>query len=128
MSSSFIDLIIQIKNGYLAKKESIELPYSILKEHILKKLVSLKYVKSYKTFQDTMKKIRIEFLYEKNEPALTDVKICSTPGKRWYVTKSKIKPVLGGLGKAILSTSKGILTSEEAKKQGVGGELLFEIW
>ncbi len=128
MNNTIIDLIIRMKNGYMARKEQIELPYSRIKEDVLKKLLSLKYIKNYNTKKDKFGKITIELLYKNGEPAFTDLKIYSKPGRRWYVAAKDIKPVLGGLGASILSTPKGILTNQEAKKEHVGGELLFEIW
>ncbi len=70
----------------------------------------------------------VELSYADGMPAMTDVKIYSKPGRRWYVTVKKIKTVFGGLGAAIISTPKGILTNQEAKKEKIGGELLFEVW
>jgi small subunit ribosomal protein S8 len=74
------------------------------------------------------KEIIIDLLYKDKNPALTDIKIYSKPGRRYYVSYRHLKPVLNGLGYSILSTPKGILTNIEAKKLKVGGELLFEIW
>lgn len=129
MVSTTIDLIIRIKNGYIARRESIESPHSKMNEEVLKKLVALKFIKGYKVESaGIFKKFIIELSYEEGEPVLTDVKIFSKPGRRWYVSTKKIKTVFGGLGAAILSTPKGILTDEEAKAAKTGGELLFEIW
>lgn len=61
-------------------------------------------------------------------PAVVDVKLFSKPGRRWYTSSKKLKPVLGGMGVGILSTPKGIMTNKEAKHKKIGGELLFEIW
>ncbi len=128
MENSFIDLIIRIKNGYLAGKDKVNIPYSRYKESILKKLKELKFVKDYQIIGDVKKEIVVELLYKNKAPALTDIKIYSKPGRRYYVSYRELKPVLSGLGYSILSTSKGILTNIEAKKLKIGGELLFEIW
>lgn len=128
MQYSVGDLVIRIKNGYMAKKEVIESPYSKLREKILKKLVQIKYIKSYSVTGDIKKDLTIDLLYKDNVPVFTDVKIFSTPGRRWYVTKKKLKPVLNGMGYSILSTPQGIMTNIEAKKNNLGGELLFNIW
>jgi small subunit ribosomal protein S8 len=128
MENSFIDLIIRIKNGYLAGKDKVNIPYSRYKENILKKLKELKFVKDYQIIGDVKKEIVVELLYKNKMPALTDIKIYSKPGRRYYVSYRELKPVLSGLGYSILSTSKGILTNIEAKKLKIGGELLFEIW
>lgn len=100
-----------------------------MREEVLKKLAALKFIASYKIEKDDMfKKLIIELNYQDGTPAVTDVKIYSKPGRRWYVPVKKIKGVFGGLGAAILSTPKGILTNKEAVKEKTGGELLFEVW
>lgn len=128
MEYSVGDLVIRIKNGYMAGKESIRMPYSKLKEQILKKLIELRYIKNFKVEGDKKKSLLIDLLYTDSVPALSNVKIFSKPGRRWYTEAKKIKPVLSGFGVAILSTSKGILTNTEAKKERIGGELLFYLW
>lgn len=128
MNNPGIDLVIRIKNGYMSKKEKITSPYSTFREEILKKLKNLGYIKSFDIVKGNIKSFEIELLYEDGEPVFTDAKIYSTPGRRWYVTVKQLRPVLGGLGVSILSTPKGILTNNEAKKIGTGGELLFDIW
>ena len=128
MSSSYIDLIIRIKNGYLAGKDSIVVKYSRLNCEILKKLKEHNFIKDFVGDGKKIKEIVVYLNYNNKDPAFTDVKIFSKPGRRWYCSYRDIKPVLGGLGLSILSTSKGIITDKEAKKIKVGGELLFSIW
>jgi small subunit ribosomal protein S8 len=128
MQNSVIDLIIRIKNGYLAHRESIESPYSRYKEELVKKLVSLKFIKSYTVTGELKKVLIVELLYQESVPAMTDVSVFSKPGRRYYVTHKQLKPVLSGFGYSILSTSKGLLTNKEAHKEKIGGELLFNIW
>lgn len=129
MENSIIDLIIRIKNSYLARKESLSCYYSKFKEEILKKLKELKYIKDYKIEEkDSKKMIFIELLYIDKEPAITDVKIYSKPGRRYYVSYKDLKPVMSGYGHSIISTPKGIMTNKEARLKKIGGELLFNIW
>lgn len=128
MHSPIIDLIIRIKNAYQSGREETESPYSIFREEVVKKLIQMKYVKGYKVTGDKKKTMTIELLYSELQPAVTGVKIFSRPGRRWYVSVTNIKPVLGGLGYSVISTPKGVLTHIEAKKNRVGGELLFSIW
>lgn len=128
MQHPIIDLIIRIKNGYLAKKEIVESPHSLFREEILKKLVKLGFIKNYSISGEKIKIITVELLYKQGTPAISGINIISKPGRRWYVSVKDIKPVLNSFGYAILSTSKGILTNVEAKKAKVGGDLLFEIW
>ncbi|KKQ23620.1 MAG: 30S ribosomal protein S8 [Candidatus Roizmanbacteria bacterium GW2011_GWC2_37_13] len=128
MGNPAIDLIIRLKNGYMARKEIIESPYSRMREKILMKLISLKIIKSYKIEGDQPQKIKIELLYKNKQPVLSDVRIYSRPGSRHYVSYRDLKPVLSGYGFSLISTSKGIITDKEAKNQKLGGELLFSIW
>ena len=128
MENSIIDLIIRIKNGYMAKKETIESPYSKYKEAVLKKLISLKFIKGYEVKGEIKKSMTINLAYEEDKPAISDVKIYSKPGMRLYISYKNLKPVLSGFGYSILSTSKGIMTDREAKKAKLGGELLFSFW
>ncbi len=129
MNSGIIDLIIRIKNGYLARREVIESPYSKLKEGVTKKLQDLGFIAEYQVEgEGVQKSLVITLKYVHGEPAFTDVTIRSKPGQRWYITVNNIKPVMSGIGYMIISTSKGLMTNVEAKKAKIGGELLFEIW
>lgn len=130
MENSVVDLIIRIKNGYLAGKDNVSASYSKFKEEVLKKLKQLKFIKDYKIEEvDSVKKVLlIDLLYIENNPVLTDVKIYSKPGRRYYVSYKELKPVLSGYGYSILSTPKGIMTNKEARLKKIGGELLFNIW
>ena len=125
MQNSVIDLIIRIKNGYMARKESVEIANSHLNEEVLKKLRQLGYIKSFRLSQ---REIQVELLYKGRNPVMTDVQIFSKPGRRYYVSYHDLKLIMGGLGYSILSTSKGILSNKEARKRKGGGELLFSIW
>ena len=128
MENSIIDLIIRIKNGYMAKKETIESPCSKYKVAVLNKLVSLKFIKGYEVKGEIKKSMTIDLAYEEDKPAISDVKIYSKPGMRLYISYKNLKPVLSGFGYSILSTSKGSMTDREAKKAKLGGELLFSFW
>lgn len=123
------DLIIRIKNGYQARREHVTSPHSKYREEVLKKLKELNYIKEYHVSGETVKDIAIDLQYdEAGAPAITDVKIYSKPGRRWYARVSELKPVMGGMGYFLLSTPKGIMSSVEAKKKKMAGELLFAIW
>lgn len=125
MVNSVIDLIIRIKNGYMARRETIEAPFTKYSLEVTKKLTKLGYLKG---FKNNKEKIEIQLLYKEKQPVLTDVKLFSKPGQKIYTSYKKLKPVLGGLGFSILSTPNGILTNSEARKEKIGGELLFSIW
>lgn len=128
MQNSVLDLAIQIKNAYMASKDIIIVPYSRFREAVLVKLKELGYIESFGIEGDLMKKFVIHLAYNGSSAAITDIKVMSKPGRRFYVSYTELKPVIGGLGVSILSTSKGIMTNKEARKAKIGGELLFAIW
>ena len=109
----------------MSRKGAIVIPFSKINQEILKKLKEIGFISSFKKEE---RNILVELLYKEKKPSLTDVKIFSKPGRRYYVSYKELKPVLGGFGQSILSTPKGILTNREARKQKIGGELLFELW
>ena len=125
MNNSVIDLIIRIKNGYMARKESVEITYSKFNLEVLQKLEKLGYIRNFKSKEG---KIQVELIYIDRKPVITDIQIFSKPGRRFYVSYKDLKQIMGGLGYSLLSTSKGILSNKEARKIKVGGELLFSIW
>lgn len=119
----------QIKNGGLAKKESVTVPASNLKLAIAEALVRTGWLKSVvKRGKKVKKYLTCEINYTNGQPKITGVKRVSKPSCRVYASVLDLKPIRDGFGMAILSTSKGILTGFEAKKQKVGGEVLFEIF
>lgn len=123
------DLFTIIRNGYLANKEFVAIPHSRLKEEVVKKLRDIGYIAEYTTEKnEKMKKLKIKLKYDNGNAALSHIKRVSTPGLRVYSPRKKLRPVLGGMGHTLLSTSKGILTNREAIKKGMGGEILCEVW
>ncbi len=112
----------------MAKRETIVSPYSKFREEIIKKLKELNYLKDFQIEGDKVKKINIELFYKDGVPAITDVKLISKLGRKVYVSYRDLKSVVSGMGYSILSTSKGIMTDRQAKKEKIGGELLFNIW
>lgn len=129
MSSSVIDLIIRIKNGYSSKRENIKAIYTKINEEIVNLLKKERYIKDYQIIErDKKKNILVDLLYENGKQALSEVKIVSKSGRRVYSSIRDLRQVLGGLGIAVLTTPHGIMTDKEARKQRVGGEILFKIW
>lgn len=128
MTDPIIDIMTRIKNGYMAHRETVDSPHSKYKEEVLKKMKSLKYIEDYEVSGDIIKHILITLHYDGLVPAVTGMKFYSTPGRRWYTTMHDLKPVVGGMGYSIISTSAGIMTNIEARKKNIGGELLFAIW
>lgn len=123
------DLIIQIKNASMAGKRAIDLPYSRLKHAVADLLQKEGYVSSVAKTGDAPKEsLHIEIRYQDDAPVITGLKRVSKPGLRWYVNKREIPTVVGGMGVSVLSTPQGIMTGKEAKKRGIGGELLCTIW
>lgn len=131
MSILVNDLAIRIKNGYLARRDTIMARWSTLSENIVETLKKEEYIQGYsvETNEENGKKdILINLRYDDKKPAVVDVKLISKPGRRIYKKIKEIKPILGGLGIAIISTPKGVMTDRDAKAVGIGGEVLFEIW
>ena len=123
------DMIIQIKNAGMAGNRTVTLPYSKAKERIGKILVEEGYLTHIEKIGEPPKaNLRIELRYIDGIHAIDGLKRMSKPGIRLYVDKHSIPSVMGNIGISIVSTSKGIMTGSDARKQGIGGELLCEIW
>lgn len=124
------DLLIRIKNSYMVHNHIVEGKYSRINEDICKLMTKLGYIDSYEIVKDNKnsKSINIILKYNDGQPALKDVKLISKPGRKIYIGYKKMKKVLGGIGHGIVSTPKGIITQEEAKKLKVGGELICYLW
>ncbi len=123
------DMLNQIYNAQLAGLASIEVPFSNLKYEIARILAENKFVDKVEKKGKKMKKImEITLKYEDKIPAMAKFKRISKPGQRIYLDHKKIKRVRGGYGLAIISTSKGLMTDKEARKQKIGGEVICEIW
>lgn len=123
------DMLAQIKNAGLARKKELEVPFSKVKLAVAKTLVAEGYLDSAeKTGKEPKQQLHLKLAYTGEVPAITDMKRKSKPGLRVYVNRETIPSVVGGLGIAILSTPKGIMTGRQAKKLGIGGELLCEVW
>ena len=121
------DLIIRIKNAGKARKESILLPYSKLKEAIANVLVAEGYLKS-ASKKKTSPTLEVVLNYHNGESKIKDVERISKTSRRIYKGFEEIHPTKGGFGTLIFSTPKGILTDKQAIKEKVGGEILFKIW
>lgn len=125
MNDLVSDALIRIKNGYMAAKFEVVLPYSKLISAICQVLIEEGYIESFKIDQH---KIITNLKYQGKVPSLTDVKRVSKPGLRVYKGKSQLPRVLGGLGIALVSTPKGVMTDKKARNEGVGGEVLALVW
>lgn len=129
MADPISDMLIRIQNGYRAKKEAVVLPYSKLKERIAHILEDKRYIAGVgKKGRKVRKFLEIKLRYEGTAPAITGIKRISKPSRRIYMGRGDLKPVRQGFGTLIISTPKGVMSGEEAKKQGLGGEAIAEVW
>ncbi|MDO5126582.1 MAG: 30S ribosomal protein S8 [Eubacteriales bacterium] len=131
MSDPIADMLTRIRNANTAKHDTVDIPASKMKLAIADILLKEGYVKAVDVIEEgNFKTIKITLKYgaNKNEKILTGLKRISKPGLRVYASKDELPKVLGGLGTAIISTNKGVLTDKEARKENVGGEVLAFIW
>jgi small subunit ribosomal protein S8 len=130
MTDPIADMLTRIRNASMAHKGEVVLPASKIKAHIAEILAQEGYVRSASVEGEGKDgAITIHLKYGSNrEPSITGIKRVSRPGRRVYAPHGEIPRVLGGLGIAILSTSAGVITDRQAKKQGVGGEVLAYVW
>jgi len=123
------DFLTRIRNAVKAKKKYVDIPSSKMKINLAEILKSQKFVKEYNIIEDNKQNIlRVHLQYVNGVSSITGLKKISTPGLKQYVNKEKIPRVLNGLGIAILSTPRGLLTDKQAKKDAVGGEIICHVW
>ena len=123
------DMLTRIRNALIARHDTVTLPASNMKKAIAKILLDEGYVKSIDFIDDVQGQIKIVLKYvQGKQPVIKGLKRISKPGLRVYARREELPKVLGGLGVAIISTSKGIMTDKEARNAGIGGEVLAYIW
>ena len=130
MTDPIADMLSRIRNANNARHKSVEIPASKIKAEIARILLEEGYIKSYDVLEEGPQgKINVELKYGNNdEKVISGIKRISKPGLRVYAKSTEIPRVLGGLGVAVISTSKGIMTDREARKEQVGGEVLCYVW
>ena len=131
MTDPIADMLTRIRNANTAKHDTVDVPSSMMKLAIAKILLDEGYIKSYELVENgKFNDIRITLKYgaSKNEKIISGLQRISKPGLRVYANKEELPKVLGGLGVAIISTNKGVITDKEARKLGVGGEVLCFVW
>jgi len=130
MSDPIADMLTRIRNAGMAKFASVDIPGAKLKIELAKVLKNEGFIRNYKFVKDGKQGIlRVYLKYtEDQKNAVFGLERVSRPSRRFYVKSKDIKPVLNGLGIAVLSTSKGIMTDKQAKKENLGGELICKIW
>ena len=131
MSDPIADMLTRIRNANIAKHDTVYVPSSKMKKAIADILVAEGYVKGYEVIEDGIKStLRISLKYgeTKNVKVITGLKRISKPGLRVFAGSDELPKVLGGLGTAIISTDKGLMTDKAARKAGLGGEVIAFIW
>ena len=128
MTDVIADMLTRIRNALMAKHETVEIPASNTKKAIANILLEEGYIAGVELIEGVQGTIKVTLKYDGNNKVITGLKRVSKPGLRVYVGADEVPQVLGGLGIAILSTSKGIMTGKEAKKAHQGGEVLAYVW
>lgn len=129
LTDPIADMFARIKNAGMASRDELTVPASKLKHEIAKLFEREGYVKSvHRVEQDPQDVLKIELRRVNGKLAFRDIRRVSSPGRRHYVRASEIPYVMNGLGMAVISTSQGLMTDKEARKAGLGGELITKIW
>jgi small subunit ribosomal protein S8 len=130
MTDPVADFLTRVRNAIRAKQQKVDVPASKLKAEIARILKEEGYISNFKaTEENGQKLLRVYLKYSNsNEAAISNLERISKPGCRVYVGRTEIPRVLGGLGINILTTPRGVMTGREARKQGVGGEILCQVW
>ena len=129
ITDAIADMLTRIRNAGTAGHATVDIPQSNLKKSIAKILLDEGYIESYELVEgNTQGIIRVTLKYSGRKHVISGIKRISKPGLRTYADKASLPRVLNGLGIAIISTSKGVMTDKEARKLGVGGEVLAYVW
>ncbi|MBV8899018.1 MAG: 30S ribosomal protein S8 [Verrucomicrobia bacterium] len=128
LSDPIADYLTRLRNAARANRQDVAVPYSRMKEEITRILKQEGFISGYEVDRTGRPQIKVSLKFINRTPALTGLKRVSRPGLRKYVGSEDVPRVLGGMGISILSTSRGIMTGREAKREHVGGELLAIVW
>ena len=130
MTDPIADMLTRIRNGNNARHSSVEIPASKMKKNLVQILLDEGFIEGYNVIEDDKQGIiTVDLKYGKNnEKVISGLKRISKPGLRVYARSHEIPKDLGGLGIAIISTSKGVVTDKVARKEGIGGEVLCYVW
>jgi small subunit ribosomal protein S8 len=133
MTDPIADFLTRIRNGIMAAHETVEIPSSNLKKELARILREQGYIESFETTEGRPgaagERIIVKLKYTENRTSvISGIRRVSRPGQRTYVDAKHVPKVLGGMGTAILSTSHGVMTGHDARKAGVGGEVVAEVW
>lgn len=130
LTDPIANMLTVIRNGVMSKKTKVDVPFSKLSQEILNILKREKFIKDFKLIEDKKQGLlRVYLKYtQTGEPAIKGIKKISRPGLRKYVDKDEIPSVLGGIGTAIITTSRGVVTGVQAREMQTGGEVLCHVW
>ena len=129
MTDPIADYLTRVRNAIQARHKKVDIPASKLKREITKLLLQYRYIANYTDLKENKQgALRIYLKYSEDQPAITGLKRVSKPGIRVYTNADELPRVLNGLGIAIISTSKGIMTDKRARKERIGGEVLCYVW
>lgn len=131
MSDPIADMLTRIRNANTAKHNKVDIPTSIMKKSISEILLNEGYIRGFEVVGEGVKsnlRITLKYGKDKNEKVISGIKRISKPGLRVYAEAENLPKVLGGLGTAVISTNKGVITDREARELGVGGEVIAFIW
>jgi small subunit ribosomal protein S8 len=129
MTDPIADMLTRIRNATMAHHDRVELPHSRLKEHVATVLKSEGYIDDVRVGTEEPRQLTLVLRYGRDRASAIDgLRRVSTPGRRVYVRHDRIERVCSGMGISILSTSRGVMTDRDARKQRVGGELLCQVW
>lgn len=124
------DFLTIIRNGVMASKPSVQAPHSRMREQLVDLMKQKGFIRDYQVTEEEAgkKRIKVVLKYVEGESVIHEIKRVSTPGIRSYTGIKNVKPVIGGLGMTVLSTSRGLLAQDQAKAQRVGGEVICTMW
>jgi large subunit ribosomal protein L6 len=133
MSDPISDMLTRIRNATMRQHEAVSIPHSVTKERLAKVLLEEGYIGDYQVIPEKPQAVlRLKLKYvggrRDRKPVITGIKRVSKPGRRVYVGKDEVPWVLSGMGTAILTTSNGVMTGQNARRLGIGGEVLCEVW
>ena len=131
MSDPIADMLTRIRNANIAKHTKVDVPMSKMKKSISEILLNEGYIRGFEVVGDGVKstlRLTLKYGRDKNEKVISGIKRISKPGLRVYAEVENLPKVLGGLGVAVISTNKGVITDKEARELGVGGEVIAFIW
>jgi small subunit ribosomal protein S8 len=129
LTDPIAEMITIIRNGLASQKQEVRVCNSKLKSQILEALKKYGFIEAFKVEGEKGKEmLNIKLRYDEAHPVISSIRRVSKPGRRVYISKLNIPTIKGGRGRVILSTSQGVLTDQEAKKIGVGGEAMIEVW